>query len=971
MNVKFKAGRRKFSSFLPLLILSTVLASCGSIKGSVSKVSLLADVSDEIGNPQLPSVNVFKAELSGQPTGADTKTTTSISVAGSLVTHYKYKFGEFEKIDCSLADGYSDARDVSEKISADLSFIFNGTVVGLCVIGGDATLNQWQDPSLATSVKWFKGLIDVQIDNTDEIFQEANIQKTFTVSLSHVNTENTVVKYYVFGSSNSGVDHSLTSGEVIVAAGTTSQTISFFYYDNSAISSEQNIKIYLESADQGVHLGTQLLAKKVIQDDDQTPLGVQSIFTGGDLYGRYGCAILTGNILRCWGTTALNWKYSGVHEPFSATQFAEIAGSSTGDHTCAITNLGELQCWGKNGSGQRGTGDTTESTSPNVVDSGVSYSHASAGKNHTCAITSSGVLKCWGSGASGRLGTGTTINYRSPQVIDGGTNYSIISAGQDHSCGITTAGFLKCWGSNLFDQIGDGSGTNQLSPIEIDSGVTYASVSGGSYHTCAITTLGVLKCWGDNLYGQLGHADLTSSGAPVVIDAGVQYSYISSGAISTCGVTTAGDLKCWGSGFSSTPETIDAGVKYRQVSNSVDVCAVTTSGRGKCMASSNSYNQLGDNSIFLALVPTSVVSGYQFSWLGMGQGASHSCAVDINRRLKCWGTNSQGQLGIGYKTTAETVPMAVDQDESYSMVAVGGSNACGLTTSGGLKCWGINNNGQLGDGSTTASVVPVAIDSGALYAKVSTGYNHSCAITADGVLKCWGSNSSNQLGDGTTTQRTSPVVIDSGTSYASISAGSFFTCGITVSGELKCWGKNTNGQLGDGTTVQKSTPTSIDSGTSYVWVSAGSSHTCGVTVGGELKCWGLNSLGQLGDGTNTQQTSPVVIDSVEMYSSVKVVDNNSCALTTGGNVKCWGSNNYGQVGTGDQINQSTPYLVDSSTKYKQISIGSTNSMGVTVTCGLTINNGYKCWGLNSGGRFGDGQLLKSSTLIEVFRLHDI
>ena len=125
--------------------------------------------------------------------------------------------------------------------------------------------------------------------------------------------------------------------------------------------------------------------------------------------------------------------------------------------------------------------------------------------------------------------------------------------------------------------------------------------------------------------------------------------------------------------------------------------------------------------------------------------------------------------------------------------------------------------------------------------KVTSGANYTCAITTSGVLKCWGINSNGQLGDGTTTDRTSPVIIDAGTNYSLISANNGHTCGITTAGVLKCWGLNSDAQLGDGTTTQRTTPVIIDTGNNYSMISVGFYHTCGITTVGVLKCWGINS----------------------------------------------------------------------------------------------------------------------------------
>jgi alpha-tubulin suppressor-like RCC1 family protein len=191
-------------------------------------------------------------------------------------------------------------------------------------------------------------------------------------------------------------------------------------------------------------------------------------------------------------------------------------------------------------------------------------------------------------------------------------------------------------------------------------------------------------------------------------------------------------------------------------------------------------------------------------------------------------------------------------------VAAGYYHTCALTTAGGLKCWGWNVYGQLGDGTTTNRTAPVdvvGLTSGV--AAVAPGYEHTCALTTAGNLKCWGNSGSGQLGDGTTTNRTAPVdVVGLTSGVAAVAAGYYHSCALTTTGGVKCWGYNGYGELGDGTTTDRTTPVGVVGLTSGVAaVAAGRYHTCAVRTG-NLKCWG-NNVGQLGDGTQTDRWTPV------------------------------------------------------------------------------------------------------------------
>ena len=182
-------------------------------------------------------------------------------------------------------------------------------------------------------------------------------------------------------------------------------------------------------------------------------------------------------------------------------------------------------------------------------------------------------------------------------------------------------------------------------------------------------------------------------------------------------------------------------------------------------------------------------------------------------------------------------------------------NNCG----GGGTCWGSNLEGELGDGTTIRRTAPAEVEglsSGVI--AVSTGASLTCALTTTGGVKCWGWNKDGQVGDGTTTSRTKPVdVVGLTNGVIAISPGIFQTCALTTVGGLMCWGGNSAGQLGDGTTVQQSTPVDVVGLTSGVAAVSTGFHTCAVTIAGGVMCWGGNSVGQLGNRTTAQRSTPV------------------------------------------------------------------------------------------------------------------
>jgi cysteine-rich repeat protein len=343
----------------------------------------------------------------------------------------------------------------------------------------------------------------------------------------------------------------------------------------------------------------------------------------------------------------------------------------------------------------------------------------------------------------------------------------------DHTCALASTGWVMCWGSNFWGQLGDGTTTDHFTPVDVvglSSGVS--SITAGAGHTCALLTTGGMKCWGYNYAGQLGNGTTTDSYAPVDVSglsSGV--SAISAGMHHTCALLSTGGVKCWGN---------------------------------------NDYSQLGDETTTRRLVPVDV-SGLSSGVLSITAGDMHTCVVMVGGGVKCWGNNGSYQLGDG-TTTTRTTPVEVSGLSSgVSAVALDYSFTCALLLSGGMKCWGENMYGQLGDGTTTQRMTAVdVIGLSAGVSDIALGRSHTCALLTSGGVQCWGYNAEGEIGDGTTTQRNSPVNV-SGLSngVSAIASADKHTCTVLSTGEVLCWGFNHLGQLGDGTTDGHVNPVNV------------------------------------------------------------------------------------------------------------------------------------------------------------------
>lgn len=346
-------------------------------------------------------------------------------------------------------------------------------------------------------------------------------------------------------------------------------------------------------------------------------------------------------------------------------------------------------------------------------------------------------------------------------------------------------------------------------------------------------------------------------------------------------------------------------------------------------------------------------------------GERHTCALTSAGGMKCWGLNHDGQLGNGQRSDRSTPVDVVGLTTGVKVISTGWRHTCAVTATGGAKCWGNNHDGQLGDGTEIDRNTPE--DVVGLLAKVTairTGERHTCALTVVGGVKCWGNNHDGQLGDGTKKDKVTPVDVTGLTSgVIALTAGWRHSCALTNAGGVKCWGSNHDGQLGDGTETDRVTPVDVTGLTSGVTaITSRWRHTCALTSAGGVKCWGNNHVGQLGDGTKHDWNVPVDVVGSTGVKAIAAGWNHVCALTTAGGMKCWGSNHEGQLGDGTGVDGKGPVdVVILPSGITAIATGGEH------TCGVA-KGAVTCWGENEDGQLGDGTF--KSTLAARAELGD-
>jgi alpha-tubulin suppressor-like RCC1 family protein len=354
---------------------------------------------------------------------------------------------------------------------------------------------------------------------------------------------------------------------------------------------------------------------------------------------------------------------------------AATAVSAGGEYTCITLPDGTGQCTGRNQFGQHGNGTINDSTVLDPVSGLTAASHVSAGDEFACALITDGRVKCWGLGESGQRGDRSFSTFGlTPNDVIGLTGATALGTGYGHACALRGDGTMRCWGENREGQLGNGTtATPGTAEPVVVSGVTGAiAIATGAYHTCVLLSGGTVKCWGRNHQGQLGDGTLNSSSTPVQVQTG------------------AGPL--------------------------TGVTAITA-------------------------------------------GGAHTCALLADSTVRCWGDNMEGQLGDG-TTLGKPTGITVTGLTGAVDISAGWQHSCAVLQDGTARCWGANAFGQLGDGTTTRALTPVQVTGITGATGITAGWwHHSCAVLGDGTAKCWGANEWGQLGNGTTLRSLVPVTV--------------------------------------------------------------------------------------------------------------------------------------------------------------------------------------------------------------------
>lgn len=670
----------------------------------------------------------------------------------------------------------------------------------------------------------------------------------------------------------------------------------------------------------------------------------------------------------------------------------QIASDHELEFSMPAISEGQYQVVVENSGGQAATALAIASTLENVSQVAVGYSHS-------CAITRDETVLCWGpnafnapadtSNSSG--GLAVKVRLENEEVLG---SVKGIAAGVFSNCALRSDKTVWCWGNNSRGQLGDGTLSDHpyAAPV-VGLPDEIVGLAGAAYHYCALTSAGDAYCWGDNSHGQTG-GNANSSNTASLVSLDKKLTSIAAGATHTCGVIlTENSVICWGS---------------------------------------NEYGQLGNPSVqdstSLAEVLNSQTNTKLMDISAVAVGSKHSCALSFGGRIFCWGDNDAGQLGTGDFRSRSTAIQIKDESgngffEGAISIVIGlnehrdskkAGQSCALKNTHRVYCWGENNYGQLGDGSTADKSIPVQVKGIENVASFAMGGNSGCAILASSSIFCWGSNFAGQLGSIDIGLGGHPVTVKNLNNVASISAGGVglyddsFSCALSTTGLVSCWGRNDQGQLGIGTVQDSATPAPV-SLPNVSAIASGGSHSCAVSAG-RVYCWGSNTdkysiysrtikrTMKLGSDSVDQSPTPILVNGISDIESVAVGTEHSCALSNSGDVYCWGDSAAGiaevsavptrvarlparavqiaagaiescaLVVSGDVYcwRSSDPVRISIPSDVQVLDI----AVGMNQTCASAAGGSVYCWGGNEQGQLGNGSLLASNYPVKVIGINN-
>lgn len=631
----------------------------------------------------------------------------------------------------------------------------------------------------------------------------------------------------------------------------------------------------------GINAAGQLGDGTTIDRDAPVPVAGLTDVVSIDVGPSHACAARATGHVWCWGANGrgqLGRAFTSPLEltpgPVSSDWFDATTVEVGNNFACALRATGDVACWGENTSLQLGSLADDYWQVPLDLVNVAGVIDLSVGDDHGCVVQADGAAKCWGSNYGAKVSIlNTTDNPTGPIAANQPNHHVSIEAGVGHTCAVLLSGEADCWGADGRGQRGDGDSfippPYRQPPTSVLGLVDAVHLSAGSYHTCAVSENGLVRCWGTTDMGLIGSGYFEGSGSPVVV-AGIP--------------TATGDT-------TYVPDPPLTGVETLELGDS-HACVIIDSGQMRCWP--GVQHELGLvqppdpgsawASAALLSSPTDAVD--------VSAGRNLTCVVRASGNVGCWGINDYGQLGVDPQPYGPN-PYNWSNDSSLTIagvanataVAASSNHACARIVDGTVRCWGRNDEGQLGDGSTYGlSPTPVTVSSITDATDIDAGEYHACVILADETVACWGRNDDGQLGDGTTVDASAPVVVPGLTNVVEIALGPTFSCARTGDGSVHCWGRGQHLDLG--ATGLVLSPTLVPSLPAATGLDANAGGVCATHADGTASCWGVGMHTTLATADTGLPMPVPVTDAVAVQAGSRV-----CVLHADSDVTCVGRRN--------------------------------------------------------------------------------
>ena len=636
------------------------------------------------------------------------------------------------------------------------------------------------------------------------------------------------------------------------------------------------------------------------------------------------CAVLANGSARCWGYNYFgrlgNNSTTSSSVPIEVSGITSATGISAGwEHSCAVqSEQNTVHCWGYNSNGQLGVNSTTTSFTPLEV--------RGIGLGSTLALTESLIgkrliAKVSATNSVGTLGRVTSstdpvksapFSIETPSVSGARTTGSALAVSPGSWGGFPQPApshqWFRCSTQVLFS-----SSTLPSNCVEIPGATsneyTQVPADTGRFIVAQTTQSNVL-----------GSASIWSPSSAETNQSPTWTSEPELSGTASLGYTIKADLGTW------------QGLPTPTISYQPYLCD----------------SKVANSS---AVLPAGCVPVIQAK-TSISAGDNHTCALLASGFVQCWGS---GELGDGSRIGSLT-PVTVAGISTATAISAGYKHTCALLADGTVRCWGENDYGATArtDYQLETMYLPNNVPGISTAISISAGENHTCATLADGKVKCWGLNNFGQLGQGTTGgSSAAPVFVTGMASAISVSAGSSHTCAVLANGSVQCWGQG--GRLGTILASTSATPVEVSGIGNARSVSAGADHTCALLSTGAVKCWGRNDFSQLGNNRTTPSNTPVDVLGLSPFvgaRSISVGDGYACAILGNASVSCWGKNIWGNLGNNSEVN--SPALVEVS------GISATAISARTKhTCSVSSSGVVGCWGYGQSGQLGDGSRASS------------